>query len=130
RLEGLSIAESAVNDALGAIFVAALSAMILAGTAVDSGGALTAGLSSSENLLNLGQQILFGAIAGLIGWGIMYGYERYKAADNERGKGETAYDFALVLAVPLVTFVLAQAIHGNGFLAAFISGLMASYNHH
>ena len=35
----------------------------------------------------------------------------------------------IVLAVPLVTFVLAQSIHGNGFLAAFIAGLLANYNH-
>jgi len=34
-----------------------------------------------------------------------------------------------VLALPLVTFLLAQAIHGNGFLAAFVAGLLANYNH-
>jgi NhaP-type Na+/H+ and K+/H+ antiporter len=59
----------------------------------------------------------------------MYSYEAYKSRDTERDVGETTYDFAIVLAIPLVTFLLAQVIHGNGFLAAFVAGLLANYNH-
>ncbi|MES3008684.1 MAG: cation:proton antiporter [Pseudomonadota bacterium] len=130
RLAGLSIAESAVNDAVGAIFVGALAVMILAGTSVDTTAALTTGLFSAENMLGLGRQFLFGTIAGVIGWGFMYSYEKYKSTHHHNtGEAETAYDFAIVLAVPLITFVLAQSIHGNGFLAAFIAGLLANYNH-
>jgi len=129
RLASISVAESALNDAAGAIFVAAIASMILAGVSMDSMGGLVSGLSSAENLLHLGGQFLFGAIAGVIGWGAMYGYEIYKSRDNERDVGETTYDFAIVLAVPLVTFLLAQAIHGNGFMAAFVAGLLANYNH-
>lgn len=129
RLSSIAIAESALNDAVGAIFVAAVAAMIVAGTALDSLGALISGLFSAENMMHLGGQFLFGTIAGVIGWGAMYGYEVYKSRDNARDVGETAYDFAIVLAVPLVTFLLAQAIHGNGFLAAFVAGLLANYNH-
>lgn len=129
RLASISVAESALNDAAGAIFVAAIASMILAGVSVDSMGALVSGLSSAENLLHLGGQFLFGAVAGVIGWGAMYSYEVYKSRDNERDVGETTYDFAVVLAIPLVTFLLAQAIHGNGFMAAFVAGLLANYNH-
>jgi NhaP-type Na+/H+ or K+/H+ antiporter len=129
RLSSISVAESALNDAVGAIFTAAVAAMILAGVAVDTLGGLISGLFSAENMLQLGKQFLFGTIAGIIGWGAMYGYEAYKARDNKREIGETAYDFAIVLAVPLVTFLLAQVIHGNGFLAAFVAGLFANYNH-
>lgn len=129
RLASISVAESALNDAVGAIFVAAIASMILAGVSVDSMGSLISGLFSAENLLHLGKQFLFGTIAGVIGWGAMYGYEVYKSRDNERDVGETAYDFAMVLAIPLVTFLLAQVIHGNGFLAAFVAGLLANYNH-
>jgi NhaP-type Na+/H+ or K+/H+ antiporter len=129
RLSSIAIAESALNDAVGAIFVAAVAAMILAGTSVDSLTALASGLFSAENMLHLGKQFMFGGIAGVIGWGAMYSYEVYKSRDNERDVGETTYDFAVVLAVPLVTFLLAQAIHGNGFLAAFVAGLLANYNH-
>ncbi|MDO8270570.1 MAG: cation:proton antiporter [Gammaproteobacteria bacterium] len=130
RLAGMSIAESAVNDAVGAIFVGALATMILAGTSVETTAALTSGLFSAENMLGLGHQFLFGTVAGVIGWAFMYSYERYKSTHHRNtGEAETAYDFAIVLAVPLVTFVLAQSIHGNGFLAAFIAGLLANYNH-
>ncbi|MCX7165629.1 MAG: cation:proton antiporter [Rhodocyclales bacterium] len=129
RLSSISVAESALNDAVGAIFTAAVASMILAGTSVDTLGGLVSGLFSAENMLQLGQQFLFGTIAGVIGWGAMYGYETYKSRDNERDVGETTYDFGMVLAIPLVTFLLAQVIHGNGFLAAFVAGLLANYNH-
>ena len=130
RLAGLSVAESAVNDAVGAIFVGALATMILAGTSVETTAALTSGLFSADNMMSLGRQFLFGTIAGVIGWGFMYSYEKYKSTHHQNtGEAESAYDFAIVLAVPLVTFVLAQALHGNGFLAAFIAGLLANYNH-
>jgi NhaP-type Na+/H+ or K+/H+ antiporter len=129
RLSSIAIAESALNDAVGAIFTAAVATMILAGIPVDSLGGLVSGLFSAENMLHLGGQFLFGTIAGVIGWGAMYGYETYKARDSDRNVGETTYDFAIVLAIPLVTFLLAQTIHGNGFLAAFLAGLLANYNH-
>lgn len=129
RLAGIALAESALNDAVGAIFTAAVAAMILAGTPVDSLGGLMGGLFSAQNLLQLGEQFLFGAMAGVVGWGVMAAYEAYKARAHAQGEEETAYDFAVILAVPLATFLLAQAIHGNGFLAAFIAGLLANYNH-
>jgi NhaP-type Na+/H+ or K+/H+ antiporter len=129
RLANIAVAESAVNDAVGAIFVAAIATMILAGNSLDSLGTLFSGLFSAENMMHLGGQFLFGIVAGIIGWCAMYGYEIYKSRDDARDVGETSYDFAMVLAIPLVTFLLAQVIHGNGFLAAFVAGLLANYNH-
>jgi len=129
RLSNISVAESALNDAVGAIFVAATTSMILTGHTVDSLAGLFMGLFSADNMLHLGGQFLFGTLAGIIGWGAMYAYEVYKSKDDEREVGETSYDFGIVLAIPLVTFLLAQVIHGNGFLAAFVAGLLANYNH-
>jgi len=129
RLSGLSVAESALNDAVGAIFTAAIATMILEGINVDSLSSLSAGLFSQENMLHLGQQMLFGIVAGMIGWAAMIQYEKYKQKNYAAGVNEAPYDFAIVLAIPLVTFVLAQAIHGNGFLAAFMAGLLANFNH-
>lgn len=129
RLSSMAVAESALNDAVGAIFTSAVAAMVMVGTAMDSLQGLAAGLFSAENAMLLGKQFAFGTIAGIIGWSAMFGYEKYKERDDARDVGETAYDFAIVLAVPLVTFLLAQMIHGNGFLAAFIAGLLANYNH-
>jgi NhaP-type Na+/H+ or K+/H+ antiporter len=129
RLSNIAVAESALNDAVGAIFTAATAGMILAGNSVESLGGLFTGLFSMENMMHLGGQFLFGTVAGVIGWVAMYGYEMYKSRDHSRAVGETAYDFAMVLAIPLITFLLAQMIHGNGFLAAFLAGLLANYNH-
>jgi NhaP-type Na+/H+ or K+/H+ antiporter len=129
RLSNIAVAESALNDAVGAIFTAATAGMILAGNSVETLGGLFTGLFSMENMLHLGGQFLFGSIAGVIGWLAMYGYEIYKSKDHSRKVGETSYDFAMVLAIPLVTFMIAQMIHGNGFLAAFLAGLIANYNH-
>ncbi len=129
HLNDLAVAESAVNDAVGAIVTTALIAMVIAGTSVDSLGSLIYGLIEPANLLLLGEQFLFGTIAGLVGWGFMYGYERQISKHHSGKSTETSYDFAFVIAVPLATFLLAQSIHGNGFLAAFIAGLLANYNH-
>ncbi len=129
NVSNLAVAESALNDAVGAIFTAAITTVILAGSQIDSVASLAADLSSQENLKLLGAQFLFGTIAGVIGWLGMYAFERYKSNSHELGNTEAPYDFALVLAVPIVTFVLAQLIHGNGFLAAFVAGLLANFNH-
>lgn len=129
RLSDLSIAESALNDAVGAIFTAAIASMILAGHQLASLTTLAAELCSAENLLHLAAQFLFGLVAGVLGWLVMYFYEQYKSRHHESGRQTAPYDFAIILAVPLLTFFLAQALHGNGFLAAFVVGLLANFNH-
>jgi len=129
QVSSLSVAESALNDAVGAIFTGAIAAMILAGVKIDNVGQLAIGLFSGDNLRLLAAQFGFGVVAGVIGWLGMFAFERYKLRTNKHGKLDASYDFALVLAVPLITFLLAQMIHGNGFLAAFISGLLANFNH-
>jgi NhaP-type Na+/H+ and K+/H+ antiporter len=75
--------------------------------------------------VHLGQQFVWGTAAGLVGWAALAALDRYLGADHSRG---SVYDYALVLAIPLLTFLLAQALHGNGFLAAFVAGLMANFN--
>jgi NhaP-type Na+/H+ or K+/H+ antiporter len=128
RVSNIAVAESALNDAVGAIFTAAIAAMVLSGASLDSLGSLTKGLLSADNLLLLCQQFVFGTLAGVLGWCGMWIFERYKAQRHALEQAEHTYDFALVLVVPLVTFVLAQAMHGNGFLAAFVVGLLGNFN--
>jgi NhaP-type Na+/H+ or K+/H+ antiporter len=128
RVSNIAVAESAINDAVGAIFTAAIAAMLLSGATLNNLGALTQGLLSAENLILLGQQFLFGTIAGVLGWIGVSIFERHKSKSHELAQTENSYDFALVLVVPLVTFFLAQVIHGNGFLAAFIAGLLGNFN--
>ena len=128
RVSDMAVAESALNDAVGAIFTSAIVAMVLGGTKLNTLNGLAGGLFSADNLMLLGQQFLWGTVAGLVGWLCMYGFERYKATHHASGADEPLYDFAIALAGPLVTFMFAQLIHGNGFLAAFIAGLLGNFN--
>jgi NhaP-type Na+/H+ or K+/H+ antiporter len=129
RVADMAVAESALNDAVGAIFTGAIAVMVVAGARFDNLSALAQGLLSADNLSLLGQQFLWGAVAGVIGWLGVALFERYRAKRHEEEATEDLYDFAVVLVVPLMTFVLAQAIHGNGFLAAFVAGLLGNFNH-
>jgi NhaP-type Na+/H+ or K+/H+ antiporter len=129
RLNDISVAESAVNDAVGAIFTAALAGMLLAGQSFDNVTMLALELGSADNLLHLAAQFLFGLLAGVLGWLVMFAYEKYKSKHYQSGQQSAPYDFAMILAVPLLTFFLAQAMHGNGFLATFVVGLLANFNH-
>jgi NhaP-type Na+/H+ or K+/H+ antiporter len=125
RVVDISVAESALNDAVGAIFTAAVAAMVIAQVPMGDLSSLAQGLFSPNNLQQLAKQFAFGAIAGLVGWGAMEGLERYRKAEHPF---QATFDFALVVAIPLLTFLLAQALHGNGFLAAFVAGLLANFN--
>jgi NhaP-type Na+/H+ or K+/H+ antiporter len=124
RVRDMAVAESALNDAVGAIFTAAVIVMVQAGQNLQTLQALVTGLFAANNLVLLCEQFVFGLIAGLVGWAVMHYFERYKNAQ----KIEPMYDFAIVLGVPLATFFLAQLLHGNGFLAAFITGLLGNFN--
>ncbi len=128
RVSDMAVAESALNDAVGAIFTSAIAAMVIGGAQLDSVQGLAGGLFSSANLTLLGEQFLWGTVAGLVGWACMFAFERYKRAHHATGADEPVYDFAIALAGPLVTFMFAQLIHGNGFLAAFIAGLLGNFN--
>jgi len=125
RVVDISVAESALNDAVGAIFTAAVAAMVIAHVPMENLGNLAQGLFSPDNLLQLAKQFALGTMAGLVGWGAMAWLERYRQADHPF---QAPFDFALVVAIPLLTFLLAQALHGNGFLAAFVAGLLANFN--
>ena len=129
RVVNLSVAESALNDAVGAIFTATVADMVLDKSPMDSVEALSQTLFSPHNLINLGQQFMFGCLAGLVGWLLMQAYDKFRERDHLRGLPHPAFDFAVLLFIPLATFLLAQMLHGNGFLAAFVAGLLANFNH-
>ena len=125
RVVDISVAESALNDAVGAIFTAAVAAMVIAQVPMGDLSSLAQGLFRPDNLQQLAKQFAFGTVAGLVGWGAMAWLERYRKAEHPF---QATFDFALVVAIPLLTFLLAQALHGNGFLAAFVAGLLANFN--
>lgn len=125
KLVDISVAESAINDAVGAIFTGAIILMIQNGVVIDSLGTLTKGLFSADSMVHLGKQFLFGGIVGLVFGKLFYFYQEHKSK-----KQETSYDFALVLLFPFITGLIAMLLHGNPFLAAFVCGLVGDYEHH
>jgi NhaP-type Na+/H+ or K+/H+ antiporter len=126
HLSDIAIAESASNDAFGAIVAGALSVYYVSvGEVPIESTMILSGLVSQDNLFHLATQLGFGLVAGVVGWYAMYRYEIYQSTRPQ----ETTYDFAIVMVIPLVTYFLAELFHGNGFLAAFICGLLANYNH-
>ncbi|MCU0660274.1 MAG: cation:proton antiporter [Candidatus Pacebacteria bacterium] len=124
KLVGVSVAESAINDAVCAIFVTVLIDMAVKGYAVDTFASIFSGLAEVHNLVHFGLEVSVGVLAGLVGWACMWLYERHKFIHNE-----TNFDLMIPLAVPLFTYLLSWIFFGNGFLAAFVAGLMANYNH-
>lgn len=124
RLVDISIAESAINDAVGAIFTGAVIIMIQSGVDVASVGNVLVGIGEPHNMIHLGRELIIGIAGGMIGWFLMRRYEKEKLA-----KHESNHDFAAVLFACLFSFFISVKFGGSGFLAAFITGMLANYNH-
>src|SRR5690606_144445 len=65
-------------------------------------------------------QVVSGVIIGVFGFGLIRKFYTQKDRESEKEA-----DPALLLSVPIFTFVLGNILGGAGFLAAFVSGLLA-----
>jgi len=104
--------ESGLNDgfALPAVLLfAALASAQADGS--DAGGWIQFGL----------MQILLGPVAGI---GIGYAGARLIDTAAERGWINEAFQGISILALTLFTYVVAELIGGNGFIAAFVGGMV------
>jgi NhaP-type Na+/H+ or K+/H+ antiporter len=128
RLAVIATAESALNDAMGAIFTMAVLAMVVSGHDLSRLEGWLAYLSSGEVYWALAMQLAWGMFAGIIGWRMMIYFEAYRMRGHQNHDSQMQSDFALVLAIPLLAFFLAESLHGNGLLAAFITGLLSNFN--
>ncbi len=112
RIRGSLIVESGLNDGLALPLALMFTAAALAQLGVETKG---------DALTFMVQQVGFGAIAGVAvgvaaGWLIRRAY-RNQWAGNEWTKLST-------LAVALLAYASAEAVHGNGFIAAWVAGLV------
>ncbi len=114
------IAESAVTDAVGALltvsFLTVFAQQAVTGGIIQSYGKLV----TPESLLMLAEQLIFGALFGLIGFLALEGLMRFK----KKHEGEVEADTAFFLSVPIGTFIMSMLFGGSGYLAAFIAGLL------
>ncbi|MDE9451925.1 sodium:proton antiporter [Aliiroseovarius sp. Z3] len=112
RLSQTINVESGLNDGLALPFV--LLGAILA--SAGFGEAQTDGLAFEAIT-----EVILGPIAGIIiGWGLAYAMDRAQNRDlmNEAAGG------VVFLVAAFSSFFLAELIHGNGFIAAFVGGMV------
>jgi NhaP-type Na+/H+ or K+/H+ antiporter len=115
-IKQIAIAESALTDISGSILtrfllLAFVSVPLTAGTTVFS---FFSPLINKSAYDALGLQIISGLLIGYIGYRVLVQFYR------DEGEG----DPALLLAIPIITFVVGDFLGGAGFLAAFVSGLL------
>jgi NhaP-type Na+/H+ or K+/H+ antiporter len=79
------------------------------------------GLDTHYWLLFVLKQFVFGPVAGaLVGWGGGYLVDYF----SKRGWMSHTYQMLASLAIAILAFSFAEIFHGNGFIAAYIAGLL------
>jgi NhaP-type Na+/H+ or K+/H+ antiporter len=106
--------ESGFNDGIATPFVVLFTALALAGASYQGGGWLQSALSE------IGLGVGVGVAAGLLGGWLF-------ATAVKRGWTATTGEQIGNLALALCAFWAAKALGGNGFIAAFVGGLLFGY---
>ena len=89
---------------------------------------LFAALASAHDTANASNWIRFGLLQVTLGpiIGVVIGYIGARALDTaaERGWSSTSFQGIGILSLAILTFAVAELIGGNGFIAAFVGGLV------
>ena len=89
---------------------------------------LFAALASTHDAANASAWIRFGLLQLTLGplAGVVLGYIGARALDTaaERGWSSTSFQGIGILSLAILTFAVAELIGGNGFIAAFVGGLV------
>jgi sodium/hydrogen antiporter len=109
RIRRLINVESGLNDGIATPFVL----IALAGAATDEH---VASIRPAEAVGELALGVLIGVVVGGVG-----GYLVKTARD--RGWGDEGFAGPAVLALAVCAYACSLALHGNGFIAAFVGGL-------
>lgn len=126
RVKDIAIGESAINDVVGAVLT--LTFLTVLGVAAAPVSIMEAygHLLTPAIAFDVARQIVVGCMVGCMGFGILHFWSKWKAAAEEGGEA----DAALFMAVPLVTYLVATLLLGNGFLAVFVAGLLFQCEEH
>ncbi|MEK7648266.1 MAG: cation:proton antiporter [Patescibacteria group bacterium] len=114
------ISESAVTDVTGTLLTLVFLGVIGAAgafTSINSGYGTLFTAATGWILL---EQIAFGVLFGVMGYGLLVGLTRFKSYHAQ----EYEADAAFFVGVPVIIFTIAVALGGSGYLAAFIAGLL------
>ena len=117
------VAESALNDVVGALLTSVFLKLSLVAMTVT---AAYEALVTSETYRFLADQIGFGTLFGIAGWAMLWVLSQIKRGHAVRYGADQIY----FLATPIITFTAAVAFGGSGFLAAFTAGLLFHAEEH
>jgi cell volume regulation protein A len=117
------IAESALNDVVGALLTAALLKLPLAALTLT---AAYQALATSQDFRFLAEKAGYGVLFGLAGYVLLWLLSRIK----RRHPVPYGADQVYFLATPVMAFVGSMALGGSGFLAAFLAGLLFHSEEH
>lgn len=121
------ISESAMTDVTGTLLTIAFLTMASAGVVFQSN--ILANFSlllSKETLTILGTQVFFGVVFGIVGWGMLELFIKFKKGHGEENEADAAF----FLFIPIIVFTVTLLFGGSGYLAAFIAGLLLILTEH
>lgn len=125
-VKDIIVSESAVTDVAGTLLTVIFIAEVL-GT-MDPGSITNwyGNIFSGESGLLFFKQLFFGVVAGLIGYGLLEILVNFKKGHDREFEVDSAFFFF----VPIISFAIALAFGGSGYLAAFIGGLLFHITEH
>lgn len=114
------VSESAVTDVTGTLLTLAFLGILAAGGTLSSVNESYAHIFSREVGHVLIEEILFGIVFGVIGYGLLIFLTRFTKQNEEEAEADAAF----FLFVPIMIFTFAVTLGGSGYLAAFVAGLL------
>ncbi len=127
RIKDIAISESAINDVVGAVLTGVFLTILTTQNVIPASIADMYGhLLNPETAIDVLYELLVGCAVGFFGFVILHFWSKWKARLGESGDA----DAALFLAIPVLCFLVATVLHGSGFLAVFIAGLLFQLEQH
>lgn len=124
-LKEIAVSESALTDVTGSIITRfVLIALLSIGVSQQSSVvSYLFPLFQKSSYDALALQIMTGILIGYLGYALLKNF--YRTVQSHEANSHEQADPALLLSIPIFTFVLGNILGGAGFLAAFISGLLS-----
>lgn len=114
------VSESAVTDVTGTLLTLAFLGILATGGMLTGVNEIYRQIFSSNTGHLLVEEILFGIVFGVIGYGLLSFLTKFTKQNEE----ESEADAAFFLFVPIMIFTFAVTLGGSGYLAAFVAGLL------
>lgn len=128
HLKEMAVAESALTDITGSILTRFFLIAFLSMHAIQNTNIFSyfLPLAQKPTYDALALQIISGILVGYLGFAILKNfYKRHRSKKADTEDEHNTQDPALLVSIPIFTFVLGNALGGAGFLAAFVSGLLS-----